>query len=98
MPILTTSGVIRVLGIGTEPVPIPDKEIEDVEAALQSGLAMRACPFLRKGQLVRVTRGSLKGIEGFLLRQKSEWRLIISVNMLQRSISLEINRDWITAK
>jgi len=55
LPILTTSGVISVLGFGNEPAPIPDEEIEAVSAALCSGLPAVPCAYLREGQRVRVT-------------------------------------------
>jgi transcription elongation factor/antiterminator RfaH len=97
MPILTTPGVVSVLGFGSEPAPIPDTEIEAIRVALRSGLGTQPCSFLREGRRIRITRGSLEGLEGILLRQKGEWRLVVSVNMLQRSISVEIDRDWIAS-
>jgi transcription antitermination factor NusG len=52
---------------------------------------------LREGQRIRINRGSLEHLEGILVRKKSEWRMIVSVSMLQRSISVEIDREWITS-
>jgi transcription antitermination factor NusG len=97
LPILTTPGVVSVVGFGNEPAPIDDREIEAVQAVLESGLHAEPCPFLRAGQRIRVTQGSLNGLEGILTRKKSEWRMVVSVAMLQRSISVEIDREWITA-
>ena len=97
LPILTTPGVVSVVGFGTEPAPIPDSEIEAVQAVLGSGLQAEPCPFLREGQRIRVTRGALEGLEGILLKKKSEWRMVVSVTMLQRSIAVEIDREWITS-
>jgi transcription antitermination factor NusG len=95
LPVLTTTGVISIVGCGTEPAPIDDSEIDAIEAILRSGLATEPCPFLREGQRVRVKRGSLIGVEGILTKKKSDFRLVISVSMLQRSIAVEIDRDWI---
>jgi transcription antitermination factor NusG len=95
LPVLTTTGVISIVGCGTEPAPIDDREIAAIEAILRSGLATEPCPFLREGQRVRVRRGSLSGVEGILTKKKSDFRLVISVTMLQRSISVEIDREWI---
>jgi transcription antitermination factor NusG len=95
LPVLTTAGVISIVGFGTEPAPIDDKEIAAIDAILHSGLATEPCPFLREGQKVRVRRGSLVGVEGILTKKKSDFRLVISVTMLQRSIAVEIDRDWI---
>ncbi len=96
LPILTTPGVVSIVGCGNEPAPISDDEIEAVQAILISDLASSPCPFLSEGQRIRVIRGALTGVEGILLKKKSSWRLVVSVSMLQRSISVEIDRDWIT--
>jgi transcription antitermination factor NusG len=96
LPIVTTPGVVSIIGFGKEPAPIADSEIEAVQTVLRSGLAAEPCPFLREGQRVRVKRGALEGVEGILLRKKSEWRMIVSISMLQRSLAVEIDRDCIT--
>jgi transcription antitermination factor NusG len=95
LPILTTPGVVAVVGFGNEPAPIEDEEIEAIQAVLRSGLNAEPCSYLREGQRVRVNQGSLSGLEGILTRKKSEWRMVVSVAMLQRSISVEIDREWI---
>jgi transcription antitermination factor NusG len=97
MPILTATGVISVLGFGGDLHPIPQEEIDGVKTVLRSGLAVQACPFLREGQRIRVSGGALQGLEGVLLRQKSEWRIVVSVTLLQRSISVEIDRNLVLA-
>jgi transcription termination/antitermination protein NusG len=97
LPILMTTGVISVLGFGREPVAIPDEEIEAVRAVLYSGLPAEPCAYLQEGQRVRVTRGSLDGVEGILLKKKNHFRMVISVTMLQRSISVEVDGDWLAA-
>jgi len=94
LPVLTTTGVISIVGCGNEPAPINDCEIEAIQLILRSGLATEPCPFLKEGQTVRVTRGALAGVEGILTKKKSDFRLVISVTMLQRSISVEIDREW----
>jgi transcription termination/antitermination protein NusG len=96
LPILTTSGVISVLSFGKEPSPIPDEEIEAVKAVLRSGLPAEPCGYLREGQRVRVMNGSLDGIEGILVKRKNQFRMIVSLTMLQRSISVEIDGDRLT--
>ena len=97
LPILTTPGVVAVVGFGNEPAPIDDAEIEAVQAVLRSGLQAEPCAYLHEGQRIRVTQGSLTGLEGILTRKKSEWRMVVSVAMLQRAISVEIDREWIEA-
>ena len=97
LPILMTTGVISVVGYGKEPVAIPDEEIEAVKAVLRSGLPAEPCAYLREGQRVRVTTGSLEGVEGILVKKRNEFRMVVSVTMLQRSISVEIDGDRLAA-
>jgi len=96
LPIMTTPGVVSVVGFGNDPAPIPDSEIEAVHMVLGSGLAAEPYPFLQEGQRIRVTHGSLKDLEGILVKKKSDWRLVVSVGMLQRSVSVEIDRDCVS--
>jgi transcriptional antiterminator NusG len=97
LPIITTPGVVSIVGFGSEPAPIADKEIEAVQSILRSGLASEPCSFLQEGQRIRVTRSSLEGLEGILVKKKTEWRMVVSISLLQRSISVEIDRDCIVA-
>ena len=97
LPILMTTGVISVLGLGRVPAPIPDVEIEAVRAVLRSGLLAEACPYLREGQRVRIKNGSLHGVEGILVKKKNQYRVVVSVTMLQRSISIEIDGGRLVA-
>jgi transcriptional antiterminator RfaH len=97
LPIVSTPGVVSVVGFGNQPAPIADTEIEAVQMLLQSGLATEPCPFLHEGQRIRVKRGSLEGLEGILLKKKTDWRMVVSVTMLQRSVAVEIDREWIDA-
>lgn len=96
LPIITTPGVVSVVGFGNAPSPIEDCEIEAIQAILDSGAPAEPCPFLHQGQRIRITRGALEGIEGTLLMKRNSWRMVVSISMLQRSISVEIDRDQIT--
>ena len=95
LPILTTPGVLHVVGFGKEPVPIDDAELEVVRATLQSGLMVRPWPFLQVGERVTVERGPLAGVEGLVQQIKGAFRLVVSITLLRRSIAAEIERDWI---
>ena len=95
LPILTTPGVVTVVGIGKRPVPIDDAEIAAIQAALRSGLSTRPWPFLEIGQRVRVEYGPLCGLEGILLDFKGHHRLILSVILLQRSVAVEVDGAWV---
>lgn len=97
LPVLMTSGVVSVVGCGREPVAIPDQEIEAVRAVLRSGLPAEVCPYLPEGQRIRVMNGSLEGVEGILVKRKNQSRVVVSVTMLQRSLSVEIDDDRLIA-
>jgi transcription antitermination factor NusG len=94
LPILTTPGVIGIVGAGKTPLPIDEDEIEAVRAILRSGLAARPWPFLKVGSKVYIERGPLTGLEGIIANADKVYRLIVSVNLLQRSVAVEIDRDW----
>jgi transcription antitermination factor NusG len=96
LPILTTPGVISIVGFGKGPTPISESEIEAIQTVLRSGFPAEPCPFLHEGQCIRVNKGPLEGLEGLLLKKKSEWRMVVSITMLQRSVSVEIDREWVS--
>lgn len=93
LPILMCPGVFSILESADGPVPVPEQEVAGVRAILESGLQFGACPFLKEGQPVVVERGPLKGTEGVVVRTKGAYRLVVSVFLLQRSVSAEIDRD-----
>jgi transcription antitermination factor NusG len=94
-PLVTTPGVIGILSFGGSPAIITDQEINAIKAALCSGLHAEPWPYLREGQRVRIQRGSLTGIEGILVRKKSNWWVVLSIEVLYRSVALEIDREWV---
>lgn len=96
LPILCIPGVIHIVGNGNIPIAIQAQELTAVARFLDSGLAVTPCPFLQIGQTVVVRQGSLAGIEGILLKMKGQSRLVVSVTLLQRSVAVEIERDWVT--
>lgn len=95
LPVLTTPGVLHIVGIGKEPVPVDRRELTAVWATLQSGLLLRSWPFLQVGERVVVERGPLMGVEGVVTHLKGTYRLVVSITLLQRSIAAEIEREWI---
>jgi transcription antitermination factor NusG len=95
LPILQTPGVISVVGIGKCPEPIDVEEIDALRTVVSSGVGYQPHPYLAVGDAVRVEYGSLAGITGLITQVKNEFRLIISVNLLMRSVSVEIDRSWV---
>ncbi len=93
LPVLKTPGVVSFVSLGPEPTPIETPEIEGIRRLLQAGLPVGPWPYLREGQQVEVARGVLKGVRGILLKMKTQFRLVLSVNLLQRSVVVEVDRD-----
>jgi transcription antitermination factor NusG len=93
LPILTTPGVVKVVGPGNIPEPIELSEIQSIKMVAESGRPVQPWPFLRQGQRVRIDAGPLSGTEGTLLKVKDELRLVISITLLQRSMAVVIDQD-----
>ena len=92
---LTIPGTVGLVGFGKGPAAIPDQEIESVRRMIGSGLLVAPWPFLEVGQRVLIERGPLAGVEGILQEIKKTFRLVVSIRLLQRSVSAEIDRTWI---
>jgi len=95
LPLLTTPGVLHFVGIGRIPEPIDDSEIAAIQAAVRSGFSTEPWPFLKVGHRVRLEEGPLNGLEGIVIEERKRQRLVVSVSLLQRSIAIEIERQWI---
>jgi transcriptional antiterminator NusG len=93
--VLTVPGLVGLVGAGKVPLPIPEAEIEAIRKLVSSGVLVNPWPFLEIGQLVLIERGPLVGIEGILDSTRGKSRLVVSINLLQRSISAEVDRSWI---
>ena len=95
LPILTTSGIVGVVGPGNRPEPVEDHEIASIRTIALSGRPVQPWPFLRSGQRIRLQAGPLMGAEGIFLRVKDEYHLIVSITLLQRAVSVVIERDHV---
>jgi transcription antitermination factor NusG len=94
-PILSTPGVVSIVSFAGKPACMADPEIEAIHTVLLSGQTTEPHSYLNEGQMIRVNQGPLKGLQGFLLKKRN-CRLVISVELLHRSIAVEINPDCIT--
>jgi transcription antitermination factor NusG len=86
-------GLVRILGEGWDrPAVVPPPEIEAIQLVLGAGLPAFPCPYVREGGRVRIVRGPLADLEGILLRaEPSRGFLVLSVNLLQRSVAVEVD-------
>jgi transcription antitermination factor NusG len=91
VPIVTTPGVIRIVGVPEAPLAVDALEIAALQKIAAAGLAAGPWPFAKAGQRVRVKTGPLAGVEGVLVEMKNRQRLIVSISLLQRSIQVDID-------
>ena len=91
LSIFTTPGVHSFVSWGGRPAEIPQNEIDAVRRLVQSPLRYEPHPFLKCGDWVRIKSGPLEGIEGVLVRTKSACRLVLSVEILAQSASVEVD-------
>ena len=94
LPILSTPGVIGIVGAGKTPLPVADHEIEAVRLVIRSGLAAQPWPYLGVGSRIYMEAGPLAGLEGNITNTDKVCRLVVSVALLQRSVAVEIDREW----
>jgi len=95
--LVMTPGVIQIVGNGKSPLPVAAEEIERLQIAVASESARQPWPYIEVGQKVRVNQGSLRGVEGILINIKGSHRVVLSVNLLQRSVAVEVDLSWVTA-
>jgi transcription antitermination factor NusG len=94
-PVLKTPSVMGIAGVGARPIPVDDHEIAAIQCVHHAGLAVVPHFFLQVGQRVRISGGSLDGVEGVIEDAALRNRLIASVNLLQRSVAVEIDSAWV---
>lgn len=88
--VLQTHGVAGFVGINCCGTAIPENQIEDIRTLLSSDVPFEEQPFLRVGQRVRIRGGALDGVEGILSAQNDDRSLVISLEPIQRSLSVRI--------
>jgi transcription antitermination factor NusG len=91
LPLFTTPGVLRLVGAGSTPAPVEDHEIDAIQTILKEGRAPLPCPIPKQGERVIIGDGPLSGVEGVLVGQKKNSRLVVSVTLLQRAVSVEVD-------
>lgn len=89
--VLQVPSIVRLVGFGEHPVALPQQEIETLRQGLDSGLCAQPHPYLTTGRRLRIKGGPLAGLEGFLLRQKDSFRVVLSIDLLMRSVAVEVD-------
>lgn len=91
--VLDTPGVAKIVGFGGAPAALDDSEIAAIRRIVGSKLPLAPWPYLKAGDRVRVERGPMRGLEGTLLRTKDALRLVMGVELLHRSIAVEVEQE-----
>jgi transcription antitermination factor NusG len=91
LEVLQTPGVIGFVGIHGVGILIPDKEIEDIRTLLAHNADCAPYPFLKVGRRVRIRGGCFDGVEGILVAKKSDRSLVVSIELIQRSVAVRID-------
>jgi transcription antitermination factor NusG len=95
MPVLTTPGVLRIVGCGRNPAPLDRTEIESIVTAAEKRAHLSSCEYLEGGQRVRIMDGPLEGVAGTVVNSSRPFRVRLAVTLLQRAVLLEIDSDQI---
>jgi len=93
--VLQTGSVLSIVSFAGIPCPVEASQLEALRAIVGSGLSYSPWPFLHAGQRVQICGGPLKGLEGILAREKSECRVVVNMELLQRAVAVEVERDLV---
>jgi len=86
-----TPGIIRIVSFGGKPCPVPDAQIRALQRVIDSNRGLTSFPYLAAGQKVQIVAGPLSGITGIIIQLKNRHRLIVAVDLIMRSVSVEID-------
>ena len=91
LQVLQVPGVAKLVGFNGTPAALPPEEIETLRRGLQGGLRAEPHPFLTVGRRVRIIAGPFAGLEGILKRKKSRLRVVVSLELIQRSVAVDVD-------
>lgn len=93
--IVTTPGVVRIVGDGTRALPVSAEEIDAIQRIVTAGIRPEPWPYLRTGQHVRIDVGPLRGTEGIFVASRQGGRVVVSISLLCRSVAVEVDARWV---
>jgi transcriptional antiterminator NusG len=95
LPVLTVPGVVHIVGVGKTPLPVSEDEIGSLRVVVSAGLPIKTDEVYLVGDKVQIEDGPIAGASGVIVGQKSQ-RLLVSITLLQRSVSVALPREWIS--
>jgi transcription antitermination factor NusG len=91
LQVLQVPGVAKLVGFNGTPTALPPEEIEALRTGLQGGLRAEPHPFLNVGRRVQIIAGPFAGLEGILKLKKSSLRVVVSLELIARSVALDVD-------
>jgi transcription antitermination factor NusG len=98
LPVMTTPGVFSIVGHGADAEPVCEREIEGIKHMLESGFMPIPWPYVSPGQEVLLEAGPLRGVQGVVVDASNEKWLVVSVNLLRRSVAVKMQREFISLR
>jgi transcription antitermination factor NusG len=93
--VVRAPGFLKIVSAGSTFLAVADAEIAAVRMIVNSPVLRTPWPYVCVGDMVVIDHGPLAGLEGILLEERNEHRLIVSVHLLQRSVAAEVSREWV---
>ena len=88
--VIEVPGFVRLVGFNSLPYPLPEADINRMKEALKKGVLAEPYPYLTAGTRVEIRNGPMQGMTGILLRRQNKCRVVISVDLIMRSMALEV--------
>ena len=89
LKVLQVPGVAHLVGFSGTPVALPNEEVDALQSAQARGASAEPHPFLTAGRRVRIKAGPFTGLQGILLKRKGKCRVVISIELIQRSVAVD---------
>ncbi len=91
LPVLQIPGVVTFVNFNGMPTPLPEGEVGALRKASAQGVYAEPHPYLKTGRRVLIRNGPFTGIEGVLVRKKDKYRFVLSIEMIMRSVAIEMD-------
>src|SRR5579872_2904391 len=91
--VLQIPGVVHIVSFDGRPAEVPVEEIDRWRTRLSGAAGIEPHPYLQKGRRVRVRRGAMQGLEGIVTRRKGHCRVVFSIDLIQRSVAIELEEE-----
>lgn len=89
--VIYTKGVLKVVGTNGTPVPVPADQVEAIKVLVQSKIKYDPYPYFERGREVLIKSGPLQGVVGKIMEKRSRHRFVLSIDLIKKSVSLEID-------